>query len=101
MHDALIEMLKQLQQDMQALHQLGAGYYSCVPFIHRYNKLLEQARTLFPAEDGLMGTFEPIMEQDPKDPADKQKILQAIRVESGQLITLLAIQKKKTDGGTA
>ena len=68
---ALIPMLQQLLQDTQVLHQQGAGYYSCVPIIHRYNKLLGQARTLFDSENSLISTFEDQLEQDPKDPADK------------------------------
>jgi len=86
---ALIRMLKQLLEDSVELHQMGAGYYSCVPVIHRYNKLLGQARTLFPAGDGLISTFEVQREIDPNDPADKMKTMQAIRVEAGQLMSLL------------
>ena len=87
--ETLIRMLKQLQTDMQVLHQMGAGYYSCIPFARRYNKLLEQARTLFPMAQGLIDTFEAIAEVDPKDPADKSKVVQAIRIESNQLVALL------------
>ena len=85
----LIEMLRQLLNDMIDLHQQGAGYYSCIPFAARYNKLLGQARLLFPADNGLIGTFEDLPTQDPKDPADKHKTLQSIRVECNQLITML------------
>jgi hypothetical protein len=86
---AIIGMLKHLLEDSVVLHQQGAGYYSCTPIVHRYNKLLGQARTLFPAGDGLIGTFEPRGETDPNDPADKMKAMQAIRVEVGQLVSLL------------
>lgn len=86
---SLIPMLKQLLEDMAVLHQQGAGYYSCIPIIHRYNKLLAQARLLFDKGEGLIGTFEDQEEQDPKDPADKMKILQGIRIEVGQLMSLL------------
>ena len=86
---SLIPMLKQLLEDMAVLHQQGAGYYSCNPIIHRYNKLLAQARTLFAKSDGLIGTFDDQEEQEPKDPADKMKILQGIRIEVGQLMSLL------------
>ncbi len=86
---AIIRMLRQLLEDSVVLHQQGAGYYSCLPIIHRYNKLLAQARGLFPAGDGLIGTFEPQRDADPNDPADKMKVMQAIRVEAGQLMSLL------------
>ncbi len=86
---AIIGMLKHLLEESVVLHQQGAGYYSCTPLIQRYNKLLGQARALFPAGDGLIGTFEAQRETDPNDPADKMKVMQAIRVEVGQLISLL------------
>lgn len=86
---SIIAMLKQLLEDMAVLHQQGAGYYSCIPIINRYNKLLGQARTLFDDGDTLIATFEEQEEDDPKDPAYKMKIVQAIRIEVGQLIALL------------
>jgi hypothetical protein len=55
----------------------------------RYNKLLGQARSLFPEFDGLISTFEDIPESDPKDPGDKMKVIQGIRVEIGQLLSLI------------
>jgi hypothetical protein len=81
-------MLKQLLEDMLALQQLGAGYYSCVPLARRYNKLLGQARALS-QNGGLVTTFDDLEEDDPKDPADKMKVVQGIRIEIGQLIALL------------
>jgi len=89
LRESIIRMLKQLQVDTQVLHQQGAGYYSCTPMVRRYNKLLGQARTLFAPDDGLISTFEDAAENDPKDPSEKMKVVQAIRLESGQLITLL------------
>ena len=86
---ALVPMLQRLLEDTQVLHQQGAGYYSCMPIIHRYNKLLGQARVLFDSANGLIGTFEDQTEQDPIDPADKMVVMQGIRVEVGQLISLL------------
>ena len=94
---AIIPMLEQLLEDTQVLHQQGAGYYSCTPIIHRYNKLLEQARTLFESKDSLITTFENQPENDPKDPADKMKVLQGIRIEVGQLISLLESLGKDAD----
>lgn len=89
MKHSLIPMLKQLLEDMAVLHQQGAGYYSCVPIIRRYNKLLGQARTLFAVSDTLIGTFDEVGEEDPNDPAEKMKVIQALRIEAGQLISLL------------
>lgn len=86
---SLITMLKQLRDDMLVIQQQGAGYYSCTPFARRYNKLLAQGKALFPAGDGLIGTFESVDEMDPKDPADKMKVVQGIRVEISQLLALL------------
>ena len=89
---SLLGMLKQLCEDMLAIQQLGAGYYSCTPIIVRYNKLLHHAKELSPAKDGLVSSFEPIPEDDPLDPADKMKVVQAIRIEIGQLLSLLETQ---------
>lgn len=86
---SLITMLKQLRDDMLVIQQQGAGYYSCTPLAKRYNKLLAQGRALFPPGDGLIGTFENVDETDPKDPADKMKVVQGIRVEISQLLALL------------
>lgn len=91
--ESLLAMLDRLVEDMLVIQQQGAGYYSCMPLVRRYNKLLDQARPLFPEGSGLIGTFEPFPEdRDPKDPADKMKVVQGIRVEIGQLISLLKSQ---------
>lgn len=86
---SLITMLKQLRDDMLVIQQQGAGYYSCTPMARRYNKLLAQGRKLFSAGDGLIDTFENVDEADPKDPGEKMKIVQGIRVEISQLLALL------------
>ena len=91
-------MLKQLLNDMQMLTQQGAGYYSCAPFAKRYNKLLGQAKTLFPGAAGLIGTFESMEEADPKDPSMKIKVVQGIRIEISQLISLLESLPGEKDG---
>ena len=89
LRESLRRMLQQLLSDMLAIQQQGAGYYSCIPIAKRYNKLLEQARGLFGPGDGLMSTFEEAPLEDPKDPADKMKVIQGIRIETSQLIALL------------
>lgn len=85
----LVNMLRQLLKEMEIVSSQGAGYYTCVPFAQRYNKLLGQARSLFPQSFGIISTFDPIVETDPKEPSDKSKVLLGIRVEISQLITLL------------
>lgn len=89
LRQTLIRMLQQLLDDMQVIQQQGAGYYSCIPMIRRYNKLLGQARTLVSDAGQIIDTFDAFTEEDPKDPADKIKIVQAIRIEIGQLMALL------------
>ncbi|GMV99867.1 MAG: hypothetical protein AMXMBFR84_10060 [Candidatus Hydrogenedentota bacterium] len=86
---AIIRMLTQLLEDMRAIQQQGAGYYSVVPFAKRYNKLLTEAQKLFSDRNPLIATFDTAEESDPKDPNYKGNVLQGIRVESGQLIALL------------
>ena len=94
---SIVRMFRQFLQDMQVIQHQGSGYYTCTPFAQRYNKLLKQSRVLFPGGHDLMATFEDIPESDPKDPSDKMKVLQTIRIESGQLITLLeSMTEEKT-----
>lgn len=87
----LIRMLKQLMEDTLVIHQQGAGYYTCAPIASRYNKLLAQTRAMFSSHnvEALVATFEDIPDSDPTDPSEKQKVLQGIRIEIGQLLTLL------------
>ncbi len=86
---SLITMLKQLRDDMLVIQQQGAGYYSCTPIASRYNKLLAQGRKLFSVGDGLIDTFDNINEADPKDPGEKMKVVQGIRLEISQLLALI------------
>lgn len=86
---SLVQMLRQLLKEMELVTSQGAGYYTCVPFARRFNKLLVQARGLFPGGAGIIETFDEMPEDDPKDPADKSKVLLGIRIEISQLITLL------------
>lgn len=98
-YDSLIRMLKQLSEDTMVMQSQGAGYYTCIPLAARYNKLLGQAHSLLPDDDGLLGTFEEVPEEDPKDPADKMKVVQAIRIEISQLVTLLeSVRDQETKG---
>lgn len=85
----IIKMLRKLEQEMDVVVSQGAGYYTCVPFVKRFNKLLDQSRALFPADGGLIDTFEALTPTDPKDPGDKGKVLLEIHIEINQLITLL------------
>jgi len=89
LRQSLVRMINQMLQDMQVIQHQGSGYYSCTPFASRYNKLLEQARRLYPEGNTLLGTFEEMPDAEPKDPSDKMKVLQGIRIECGQLIALL------------
>lgn len=92
---SLLHMLQRLLEDMLAIQQTGAGYYSCVPLIRRYNKLLAHAKAQLAQSNSLIDTFDDLAEGDPKDPAEKMKLIQGIRVEAGQLIALLeAVQKE-------
>ena len=94
----LINMLHQLLKEMELVTSQGAGYYTCVPFAKRYNKLLTQAATLFHEDNGIVSTFEQMPDSDPKDPSAKGKFIQEIRVETTQLISLL---ESTRDEGTA
>ncbi|MBI1947784.1 MAG: hypothetical protein HYS27_18995 [Deltaproteobacteria bacterium] len=85
----LIRMLRKLNDEMNVVMSQGAGYYTCAPFAKRFNKLLEQARTLFVGDAGIISTFEPLPPADPKDPGEKSKVLLEIRIEINQLVTLL------------
>jgi len=85
----LIHMLLQLREDMLAIQQTGAGYYSCIPIVKRYNKLLAHAKSIVTAENGLLASFDAIEEDDPLDPGDKMKVVQSIRIEIGQLLSLI------------
>ena len=89
MRVSLIKMLHQLRSEMDVVQSQGAGYYTCAPFARRFNKLMGEAVHLAEGQDALMNTFEALGEADPKDPADKSKVLLGIRIEIGQLISLL------------
>lgn len=86
---SMVLMLGQLLKEMDIVQSQGAGYYTCTPFAKRFNRLLGRTREVLVSENGLLATFEALNENDPKDPADKLKSLLEIRIEVGQLITLL------------
>ena len=81
----LLEMLRALQNDLQGISQQGAGYFSCAPFIDRYNKLAGKAGAIFKGST-LMETFQPIKDTASLDPEEKLKVVQTLLVEVGQLI---------------
>ncbi|MFM1919751.1 MAG: hypothetical protein RLZZ303_1385 [Candidatus Hydrogenedentota bacterium] len=82
-------MLRKLLGEMDYVQSQGAGYYTCAPFAKRFNKLLAQGKSLYAESSPLLATFDPVEENDPKDPADKSKKLLEIRIEITQLISLL------------
>lgn len=92
---SLLHMLQRLLEDMLAIQQQGPGYYSCVPMIRRYNKLLHHAKLQVNGSTELIKSFDSLDEGDPKDPGEKMKVVQGIRVEAGQLIALLESTRKK------
>ena len=97
--DLLVQMLKRLLEDTWVIQQQGAGYYSCVPLARRYNKLLSQAKHLA-GDDGLISTFEEFAENDPRDPSDKSKVVQAVRIEIGQLVSFLEAEDENPPGSS-
>jgi hypothetical protein len=96
-HATMIHMLRQLLKDMELVTSQGSGYYTCVPFARRFNKLLDVARRLFPADGGcVITTFDDMQELEPKDPGEKLKVLLGLRIEISQLIALLECAQKET-----
>ncbi len=86
----LLKMLRTLRNDLQIIEQKGAGYYSCSPFIERYNKLLDRIKEIFSEEAGeLLKTFQPLEEPSSADPSQKMKTTQRLLIEIGQLATFM------------
>ncbi|RJP68223.1 MAG: hypothetical protein C4532_13170 [Candidatus Abyssobacteria bacterium SURF_17] len=86
----LLSMTRAFRVDIQDIQQKGAGYYSCGPFVTRYNKLLTKARELFSDEQtALLNSFDEIADTKSVDPADKMKVTQHVLIELGQLITYM------------
>ena len=87
--NTLIKMLTSFLDSLSNIQQKGAGYYSCNPFIKRYNSLLEVAKKICKNNTVIIETFAPIENIKSADPADKIAVLQEITIESQQLITFL------------
>jgi len=85
----LYKMLKMLLGDLRDLEHRGAGYFSVVPYADRYNKLLDQVKSIYPEQAGLLGTFEDMKPTSSTDPADKAKSVEKLIVEIGQLIAFI------------
>lgn len=96
----LLSMARTFRTDIQDIQQKGAGYYSCDPFVNRYNKLLSKARELFGEKQTvLLDSFEEVEDTASVDPADKMKVTQRVLIELGQLIAFMesVITQKEAD----
>ena len=86
----LLSMTRVFRTDIQDIQQKGAGYYSCGPFVNRYNRLLAKAHELFgKAQTVLLDSFEEVEETISVDPSDKMKVTQRVIIELGQLIAFM------------
>jgi hypothetical protein len=86
----LLLMARAFHNDIQDIQQRGAGYYSCSPFVSRYNKLLSKARELFANDQTvLLDSFEDLEDTKSVDPADKMKVTQRVLIELGQLTAFM------------
>ncbi len=97
----LLSMACTFRTDIQDIQQKGAGYYSCGPFVDRYNKLLVTAHELFDeAQTVLLGSFDEVEDNASVDPSDKMKVTQHVLIELGQLISfmesMIAQQEERT-----
>lgn len=102
----LLSMASTFRTDIQDIQQKGAGYYSCGPFVNRYNKLLEKAHELFDeAQTVLLDSFEEVEDNVSVDPSDKMKVTQHVLIELGQLISfmesVIAQQEERTQADAA
>ena len=84
----LLNMLHQLVENLQAISQRGAGYYTVSPHIEKYNKLLQKTKELFKGHS-LIDTFEMVENRHYTDPADKEKKAQRVILEISQLIAFI------------
>ena len=94
----LLVMARAFRTDTQDIQQKGAGYYSCTPFVSRYNKLLSKARELFGEDQAvILDSFDEVQDTASVDPADKMKVTQRVLIELGQLIALMESTIKQAE----
>ena len=96
----LLSMARVFRTDIQDIQQRGAGYYSCDPFVSRFNKLLSKAKELFSdSQTVILDSFDDVGSTESVDPADKMKVTQRVLIELGQLIAFMeSVIKQQTDG---
>jgi len=95
----LLAMARIFRTDIQDIQQKGAGYYSCAPFVNRYNKLLSKARELFGEDQAaILDSFDEVEDTGSVDPADKMKVTQRVLIELGQLIALMESTIAQAEG---
>jgi hypothetical protein len=86
----LLSMARAFRMDIQDIQQKGAGYYSCAPFVSRYNKLLSMAKKLFTEDQNVvLDSFDEVDDTTSVDPADKMKMTQRVIIELGQIIAFM------------
>lgn len=94
----LLSMAHVFRTDIQDIQQRGAGYYSCDPFVSRFNKLLSKAKELFSGSQAvILDSFDDVGSTESVDPADKMKVTQRVLIELGQLIAFMeSVIKQQT-----
>ncbi len=85
----LLNMIKALIRDARDTQHLGSGYYTCTPYISRYNQILKKVKEIFPEEKFLLETFSPLKTISSTDPLEKTKLMEKVIVEAGQLSAFL------------
>ena len=85
----VMRMLERLLNDLSSIQQKGTGYYTCEPFVSRYNKILAEAKRLFAEDTPLLSSFDPLEGTESVDPLDKSKVMQRVMVEGGQLAVVM------------
>jgi hypothetical protein len=86
----LLAMARVFRTDIQDIQQRGAGYYSCSPFVNRFNKLLAKCRELFSNDQiVILDSFDDLEDTKSVDPSEKMKVAQRVIIELGQLIAFM------------